>query len=61
MEGSIILSYLTGKVDARPFVMAEIEHCGIDLPSINKEGKSVMQWKDLNLFDLCHILRNHRQ
>jgi hypothetical protein len=26
MEGSIILSYLTGKVNARPFSMAEIEY-----------------------------------
>jgi hypothetical protein len=63
MEGSIILSYLTGKVNARPYVMAEIEHRGIDLPSKTKDGKAVTDWKDLNLnlLELRHILRNHER
>jgi hypothetical protein len=35
MEGSIILSYLTGTNKARDFLMAEIKHRGIKLPATN--------------------------
>jgi hypothetical protein len=59
MEGSIILSYLTGTNKARDFLMAEIKHRGIKLPATNSKKKAVSKWQELNETELRHELRDH--
>jgi hypothetical protein len=41
MEGSVILSYLTKKDGARPFLMAEINHRKIPFPKPKKAVKDM--------------------
>jgi hypothetical protein len=61
MEGSIILSYLTGTNKARDFLMAEIKHRGIKLPATNSKKKAVSKWQELNETELRHELRDHKR
>jgi hypothetical protein len=59
MEESIILSYLTSTNKARDYLMAEIKHRGVKLPSTNSKKKAVSKWQELNETKLRHELRDH--
>lgn len=70
MEGSVILSYLTKKDGARPFLMAEIHHRKIPFPKpkkavrdMTKEEKDryALKWKGMNEAELRHELRDHER
>ena len=70
MEGSVILSYLTKKDGARPFLMAEINHRKIPFPKPKKALKDMtkeerekykLKWKGLNETELRHELRDHER
>jgi hypothetical protein len=61
MEGSIILSYLTGSNKARDFLMAEIKHRDIKLPSTNSKKIPISKWQELNEMELRHELRDHER
>jgi hypothetical protein len=61
MDGSIILSYLSGKANAREFVMAEITERKIKMPKNTKSGDLASDWKDFNMLELRHLLRTHER
>jgi hypothetical protein len=70
MEGSVILSYLTKKDGARPFLMAEINHRKIPFPKPKKAVKDMtkaekekhkQKWNGMNEQELRHELRDHER
>jgi hypothetical protein len=70
MEGSVILSYLTKKDGARPFLMAEINHRKIPFPKPKKAVKEMtkaekekykQKWNGLNEQELRYELRDHER
>ena len=68
MDGSIILSYLTGTNKAREYLMAELIERKIKCPKKwprKKKGKHheivVKSWDDLNETELRHLIRRHEK